>query len=138
VVEGTPLLREHTGQNLYPGFESLRLRQPPVLPRPTPPQSFLLVARLRSQPAAITGATVNALFSALGKLGLTPAGRVQLGAKTEEPDAEDLWQRGEFARALAVNEFTEFAHPERRVTADEREEAARLREQWAAQRKGRR
>jgi hypothetical protein len=27
VVEGTPLLREHTGQNLYPGFESLRLRQ---------------------------------------------------------------------------------------------------------------
>jgi hypothetical protein len=26
VVEGTPLLREHTGQNLYPGFESLRLR----------------------------------------------------------------------------------------------------------------
>ena len=27
MVEGTPLLREHTGQNLYPGFESLRLRQ---------------------------------------------------------------------------------------------------------------
>ena len=26
MVEGTPLLREHTGQNLYPGFESLRLR----------------------------------------------------------------------------------------------------------------
>lgn len=26
-VEGTPLLREHTGQNLYQGFESLRLRQ---------------------------------------------------------------------------------------------------------------
>ena len=29
VVEGTPLLREHTGKNLYPGFESLRLRQYP-------------------------------------------------------------------------------------------------------------
>src|SRR5207237_123276 len=27
VVEGTPLLREHTGQNLYRGFESLSLRQ---------------------------------------------------------------------------------------------------------------
>jgi hypothetical protein len=26
-VEGTPLLREHTGLNLYQGFESLRLRQ---------------------------------------------------------------------------------------------------------------
>ncbi len=30
MVEGTPLLREHTGQNLYPGFESLRLRQIPM------------------------------------------------------------------------------------------------------------
>ena len=29
-VEGTPLLREHTGQNLYRGFESLHLRQKPV------------------------------------------------------------------------------------------------------------
>ena len=27
MVEGTPLLREHTAKNLYPGFESLRLRQ---------------------------------------------------------------------------------------------------------------
>src|ERR1700677_3103424 len=27
VVEGTPLLREHLGQNLDRGFESLRLRQ---------------------------------------------------------------------------------------------------------------
>ena len=27
MVEGTPLLREHTGLNLYRGFESLRLRQ---------------------------------------------------------------------------------------------------------------
>ncbi len=27
VVEGTPLLREHTGTNLYRGFESLLLRQ---------------------------------------------------------------------------------------------------------------
>jgi hypothetical protein len=26
-VEGTPLLREHTGQNSYRGFESLLLRQ---------------------------------------------------------------------------------------------------------------
>ncbi|SOZ15870.1 hypothetical protein CBM2633_A50448 [Cupriavidus taiwanensis] len=26
-VEGTPLLREHPGQNLDRGFESLRLRQ---------------------------------------------------------------------------------------------------------------
>lgn len=26
-VEGTPLLREHVGQNLHQGFESLRLRQ---------------------------------------------------------------------------------------------------------------
>ena len=26
-VEGTSLLRKHTGLNLYPGFESLRLRQ---------------------------------------------------------------------------------------------------------------
>ena len=27
VVEGTSLLRKHTGLNLYPGFKSLRLRQ---------------------------------------------------------------------------------------------------------------
>ena len=27
VVEGTSLLRKHTGLNLYRGFESLRLRQ---------------------------------------------------------------------------------------------------------------
>jgi hypothetical protein len=27
VVEGTPLLREHTPKKVYPGFESLRLRQ---------------------------------------------------------------------------------------------------------------
>ena len=27
MVEGTPLLREHTGLNLYQGFDSLRLRQ---------------------------------------------------------------------------------------------------------------
>jgi hypothetical protein len=26
VVEGTPLLREHTPKKVYPGFESLRLR----------------------------------------------------------------------------------------------------------------
>ena len=27
MVEGTPLLREHTPKKVYPGFESLRLRQ---------------------------------------------------------------------------------------------------------------
>ena len=27
LAQGTPLLREHTGINLYRGFESLRLRQ---------------------------------------------------------------------------------------------------------------
>jgi hypothetical protein len=40
----------------------------------------LLLARMRSSPATITPAMVTALFGALGKMGMTPHGRIQLNA----------------------------------------------------------
>ena len=55
MVEGTPLLREHTGQNLYPGFESLRLRQCLFLPT----GSSVQACRPRSG-SAMMGATLHA------------------------------------------------------------------------------
>ena len=59
---------------------------------------------------------------------------------TDGEDEHGLWQRGEYALALAKNAFIEFAYDDHALTDAEREEAARLREQWdaAAQRKGRR
>ena len=61
MVEGTPLLREHTGQNLYRGFESLSLRQKSLW-------HSLAIARLTEGQLVLTGPHQTKQYSSSERL----------------------------------------------------------------------
>ena len=74
MVEGTPLLREHTGQNLYRGFESLSLRQ------------SCLSRRFNHIPiteVAVTGFVGPGAITAFVSLGFISPGKHVVGVQAE-------------------------------------------------------